>query len=56
MPEKPPSAAPLHARKTHDPEDKRKRDAEAGVVHAVAGAMAGEAIAAVAGKGKKPKG
>ena len=46
--------APLHARPDQDADGKRKRRAEAKAVHSVAGAMAGEMIAAVAGKARKP--
>lgn len=55
MAEKPASPKDLHARDDKGADDRRKRKAEASVTHSVASAMAGEVIAAVAGKAKKPK-
>lgn len=55
MADKPASPQDLHARDDKGPEDRRKRKAEANVTHSVASAMAGEVIAAVAGKAKKSK-
>ncbi len=55
MTDKPASSEDLHARKSDRAEDRRKRKAEAHVTHTVAGAMAGEVIAAAAGKAKKSK-
>jgi hypothetical protein len=49
----PPQDDDLHAEDSHDPESKRKRRAEGQVVRSVAGAMAGEVIAAVAGHAGK---
>ena len=55
MADKPASSQDLHARDGHGADDRRKRKAEANVTHSVASAMAGEVIAAVAGKSKKSK-
>jgi hypothetical protein len=45
----------LHARSLPKDEERRKRAAEGEVVETVAGAMAGEVIAAIAGKARKAK-
>jgi len=59
MTSKPPPTDPadvdLHARGGHDPSDRRKRKSEARVAQSVAGAMAGEVVAAIAGKAKKDR-
>jgi hypothetical protein len=52
-PDKEPPGPDLHAGDLPEAEDQRKRGAEHEVVESVAGAMAGEVIAAVTGKGKK---
>jgi len=45
----------LHAGGLPKAEERRKKQAEADVVSSVAGAMAGEAVAAMTGKGPKHK-
>ena len=53
MPDRAPPGEDLHARKDGDEPDHDKRKGEAEAVKSVAGAMAGEAVAAVTGKGKR---
>lgn len=49
----PPQDGDLRALKIRGAEDKRKRKSEGRAARSVAGVMAGEAIAAVAGHGRK---
>lgn len=48
-------AGDLHAGRLPKAEDRRKKQVEGEVVSSVAGAMAGEAVAAITGKGPKRK-
>lgn len=53
MPDRPlPSTDDLHADAAHGKAAKRKRKSEGHIARSVAGAMAGEAIAAVTGHGR----